>query len=391
MQIRIRPRSSFVKTLLLSTLVLAGPAAARASNVKVVDAVANDPPASCTALLGTLSSITGAGDANRFLVRIGPGKYDCADQTIAMQRYVDIEGSGIESTLIVGTGLNALVTGADDSELRNLRLEVRADAVTDNATGIKIEAASTRISKVKLDVLEGNTCIGILNTNDPLLHSGLETPYIRGVEIRSKCHGNSIGIDNQGRVATTIQRVYVKAVNSCGENIGIRYAIADVSNPVRKEVRDVIISAYGVGPSTDCKDPQHVDPSVTYGIAVVNSFNKLFVIDAYINAGNGGLRNVGIASRDIRLEVFNSQISAVGGAATADEDFAISADAGNVLVRSSKLDGDTASIHGENSSGFSIGATQLRGGGVLMESGSTAKCGASYGHAFQDLDAACLP
>ncbi|MEM7353327.1 MAG: hypothetical protein AAF657_21200 [Acidobacteriota bacterium] len=386
---RSQPHLCLAQRLMLASLVFASSAAAQyGSNVKVVNAIANDPPASCTALLNTLSSITGAGDANRFLVKIGPGKYDCGDQTLAMQPYVDVEGSGMESTLITGTGLNALVTAADDAELREMKLEVVADSTADDATGIKIEAASTRVTRVKLDVLDGNTCIGILNTNDPA--NGVETPYLRSLEIRSKCTGNSIGIDNRGNVGPVIQRVYVKGVNACGENIGIRYALAGVENQVRKEIRDAIISAYGVGPTTDCMDPVHVDPSVAFGIAVVDSFNKLFVLNAYINAGNGGLRNVGIASLDVRLDVFGSQINAAGTTA-ADHDFGISSDGGQVLVRSSKLDGDTAAIHGDNASAFLVGTTQLRGGGVLMEGGSTATCGASYGHAFQDLDGACLP
>jgi len=57
-----------------------------------------------TALINAISGIVGASATNPWLVRIEPGAYNLGSTTLSVPGYVDIEGSGENSTQITGTG-----------------------------------------------------------------------------------------------------------------------------------------------------------------------------------------------------------------------------------------------------------------------------------------------
>jgi len=50
--------------------------------------------ASGTALLNAMSGITGAGESNPYLIIIEPGVYNIGTNSLQMNEYVDIQGSG---------------------------------------------------------------------------------------------------------------------------------------------------------------------------------------------------------------------------------------------------------------------------------------------------------
>jgi hypothetical protein len=89
-----------------------------------------DPGASGTNLLDTITTVIGKNPSatSPWLIHIEPGTYDVQASTVVMQQFVDIEGSGQNSTLITGKGskTSAVVVGADGTELRDL--SVRCDA-----------------------------------------------------------------------------------------------------------------------------------------------------------------------------------------------------------------------------------------------------------------------
>lgn len=73
-----------------------------------------------------VNSITNASATNPYLVKIMPGVYDIGANSIQMKSFVDIEGSGENTTRIlggIGTTDGALLQGASDAELSHLTLE----------------------------------------------------------------------------------------------------------------------------------------------------------------------------------------------------------------------------------------------------------------------------
>lgn len=59
--------------------------------------------------LAAVNSITNASSDNPYLVKIAPGKYDIGAQVINLPSFVDIEGSGEDTTSIVGSGMQVIV------------------------------------------------------------------------------------------------------------------------------------------------------------------------------------------------------------------------------------------------------------------------------------------
>jgi hypothetical protein len=76
--------------------------------------------------VAAVNSITDASAANPYLIKIYPGVFNVLDQTIKLKEYVDVEGSGENTTRIIGSvliGNDGIINGASNSEVRNLTLE----------------------------------------------------------------------------------------------------------------------------------------------------------------------------------------------------------------------------------------------------------------------------
>jgi hypothetical protein len=75
-----------------------------------------------TALLNTLAGITA--DANNpYVIKLGPGIYDIGTNSLQMKEYIDIEGSGENTTIItghIGDVSSGVVQGASNAEIRFL-------------------------------------------------------------------------------------------------------------------------------------------------------------------------------------------------------------------------------------------------------------------------------
>lgn len=115
-------------------------------------------------LIGALAAITDAAADKPYLLKIEPGLYDIGNLSLVMKEYVDIEGSGMNATVISGTGSttanDGTVWGADNAELRFLT--VRNDGGgADWATAIYINDTSPRITDVQALALNAGSAIGV--------------------------------------------------------------------------------------------------------------------------------------------------------------------------------------------------------------------------------------
>jgi hypothetical protein len=75
----------------------------------------------CNELLDALAGITDNSASNPYLIKLEPGIYDCGFNRVTMKPFVDIEGSGQETTVIRSD--QQTVDGASNSELRFLTVE----------------------------------------------------------------------------------------------------------------------------------------------------------------------------------------------------------------------------------------------------------------------------
>jgi hypothetical protein len=94
------------------------------------------------ALRGALASITGATATDPYLIKIEPGAYDIGVTSLEMKSNVDLEGSGVDITRIVGNvtqGLDsAVIVGNAGSAVRDLSVLNAAHATTTTAANFAV-------------------------------------------------------------------------------------------------------------------------------------------------------------------------------------------------------------------------------------------------------------
>jgi hypothetical protein len=148
-QLTAAPYALFAKTIYRQTVVVK-PAGAPAENG--------------ISLIGALAAITDASADKPYLLKLEPGFYDVGNLSLVMKEYVDIEGSGMDATVIMGTGSSSAadgtVWGADHAELRFLTVRNDGDSA-DWATAIYLYDTSPRITDVQALALKAGSAIGV--------------------------------------------------------------------------------------------------------------------------------------------------------------------------------------------------------------------------------------
>ncbi len=124
-------------------------------------------------LLAVSNEITGLGAASatkRYTLKLDAGTYDLGNNGLAMQSYVDIEGSGENTTTITSahssgsSGANsATVSGADNAEIRFLTIENQGGSTYSYA--IYNGSASPDITNVTVIASGGSVSRGVFNSS----------------------------------------------------------------------------------------------------------------------------------------------------------------------------------------------------------------------------------
>jgi hypothetical protein len=118
-----------------------------------------------TALLNALAGISGNSSSSPYLVKLEAGVFDVSSSQLAMKSYVDIEGSGENSTFITSTRSGAssnssaaAILGATNSELRSLTASVTFGAGSYSIAYFASGSGGTmRLRDVTLNATGGQT------------------------------------------------------------------------------------------------------------------------------------------------------------------------------------------------------------------------------------------
>ena len=144
------------------------------------------PQANGTALLNNLAGIT-ADVNNPYVIKLGPGIYDIGVGSCQMKEYVDVEGSGENTTTITGHNGVGVVQGASNAEIRFLT--VRNTGGGTEAIGIYNPSASPKIMNVTASASGGiNYNIGVENA--------FSSPTMTNVTVSASGGSNSQGVLN---------------------------------------------------------------------------------------------------------------------------------------------------------------------------------------------------
>jgi len=151
------------------------------SNVIVVALSGGD----FTSPVDAMNAITDASATNPYLVKIMPGVYDVGSQSVQMKEYVDIEGSGQNTTKIFSAvGPIGVVRGAANAEIRFLTIEASCGNCVNY--GMRNDGGAPSITNSTIVVRGDFINWGIFNLN--------ASPFIKNVIINVAGNQSNNGV-----------------------------------------------------------------------------------------------------------------------------------------------------------------------------------------------------
>jgi hypothetical protein len=172
-----------------------------------------------TALLNNLAGIS-ADVNNPYLIKLGPGIYDIGTNSLQMKEYVDMEGSGENTTTITGhiDGLDAgVVSGASNAEIRFLT--VRNTGGGDWAVAIYNASASPKMTHVTASVSGGTHNYGVRNLSSSPTMTHVTASASEGTQnIGVSNYSSSLTMTNTTPIMTNVT---VSASGGIAHNYGV--------------------------------------------------------------------------------------------------------------------------------------------------------------------------
>lgn len=219
-------------TMILALTVSLAAGSASASQIVVVTPTPGNPVQSGNDLIAAHNAITGNLWGRRYLVLLEPGVYDLGNQNIQMKDYVDIAGSGRESTFVYGYGNRGdqlfprdrgLFQGARFNELRDLTIRVFESVERPILIPIylgrvgpapgPVTPSTTRVRNVRTQAFgTADYCTGI--------EGRATSSVIEDVQILVACSGHSTGVVFAGFVPSDQPAPKVRRVELIANTFG---------------------------------------------------------------------------------------------------------------------------------------------------------------------------
>jgi len=312
-------------------------------NVAVVAASGGDYTNPVTAM-NNVSSWCGTPSAtNPCLLKIMPDVYNIGSGSIQMRRYVDIDGSGENTTKIIGNiqGYSTgVVRGASNAEIRYLTIENHG--TSGFIRGIYNSGASPTISNITINV--------------------------SGATINPQGYAENRGIANENNSMPLIKNVTINAsgIHACG-------IINSDSTPT---IENTTISV-------------SQNPSMGYYISGIESLGNcsLTIRDTTVDV-SGGTDAIGIHLRYGSASISNISVTVKGGTVANKGFLNVSTDSPyTVTIDNSRIHGDTYSIENGNNYTTKVGASKLEG--PIHNVGGTVICAGVYNGNYQFFTNTC--
>jgi hypothetical protein len=303
--------------------------------VAIVAQSGGDYPNPYAAMLDSDNWCGIASETNPCLVKIMPGVYDVGGNSVQMKNYIDIEGSGENTTKIKGNisaNDSGVVRGANFAELRFITVENTGGGGYD-AIAMYNYQNSPKITNATLIARNGgrhSTALYITSWSVPILTN----VTLEGYNAPAHCHGvYSISLCNPH-----LTNVKIKS-SGCNLNYGIEtesYVLATVTHSE--------IEVTGA------------ENSWAIGVLTKNS-SALKMENTSVESKSGSL-NIGVQNGN---------------------------DGGSVIIDRSSITGSNASIRNDSSTAsFSVGASKIDG---PVE--GTTVCVASYNGSYAPVGSDC--
>jgi hypothetical protein len=276
-----------------------------------------------TELLNAMASISGASSNNRYLLKIEPGIYDIGSNSLVMQPYVDVEGSGQSATRIESTGSSgtsqATVIGCDDAELRSLTVRSDAGNVNNFAIAMLSDGTAPTLIHVTLEAfggVTGTTGLDLRNgANVYLVSSSVNLIAQQGFAYGASLQVSTLEISDS-TISSMDAPIIIGIYNSDGSDLAVidSHIIATASSEIATASVGIWSSAIS---STLVRNSRlevqgNDENGVVYGLRI-DGADIAEVYESTIEARKGFTATYGISiSTSAGLELSNSRIDVYG-------------------------------------------------------------------------------
>jgi hypothetical protein len=259
-----------------------------------------------TALLDALNVLGHDGDADAYVVRLGPGVYDLRQATLVPPGNVDLQGAGSSLTTLTFDQTNTAIFLTDDTEFRDLRIQLDGDgSVIDvNGADARLERVSvTRFGHSNSPVLAkaGNATLIDSTVRIPTPYGGIAVDASWPWSYSRSITGTRIDVAGDGAVGLVLgagsqTTITDSEIAASGSNARAVVATAEALNHTWLIGRHSELSATGSGRvAVELSGPAHlragatqIDGPVTLGTGATavcaGSWNGAYaVLDATCN------------------------------------------------------------------------------------------------------------
>jgi len=290
------------------------------------------------------------------LLKIMPGVYDVGTNMIEMQPYIDIEGSGENTTLIQGGISNSstgVLNGANYAEVRFLT--VKNTGGGGSVVAIHNASASPKITNVTaIAVATG----GYINYSYGI-YNNASSPVLTNLTVTASGGASSYGILNQNASSPKMNNVSVSASGS-GAGSGDSNTSYGVYNYASSpKMTNVSVTAGGAGGGNTYGVDNQSSSAPTMTNVIISASGGQFCFGVYNYASSPVMTNVSVTAE--------GSVNSTGVATSTS---------GTVKINHSVIKGATRTI--SNAAGVTtrVGNTQLDGGDV--SNAGTLTCAGVY-------------
>ena len=304
-----------------------------------------------TKLSLALDSIIDADEDKPYVIKIAPGKYE-ETSPVALKDYVDVEGSGQDTTTITcacggadNNGSTATVSaGAIHAEIRHLTVENTGPAGSNGSAVYTKDVANESFSMLHVTATaEGKFVNGV--------HNDSSSPSMNNVTAIAVGSSQSHAVDNLGS-SPSMNNVTAIATSS-GSGIGVYNS--SLSSPSMNNVTAIATGGYeGFGvyniaanSSTLSMNNVTATATATTGQAhgVFNHSSKVSMNNVTATAtASGGYSNRGVTIESVSTVSMNN-VTATAAGATSSNIGVESSSKSTTTIRNSSITGTTASTN----------------------------------------------
>jgi hypothetical protein len=309
------------------------------------------PAQNGSALLSAMNTISNASPsaANPWLLKLEPGNYDMGSSALILKPYVDLEGSGEDTTLISSTVASSSFPPAQGTLVMASNTEARFVKITNSGTGtystailVGSSVSKARVTHVTTVVAGSGWSYGLINDNGKF--------SVQESSLSATGSTDSAGIHNNGSAASlTVENSTLSSSGGSYSHgiINISGTVTIQNSSLTSATSAIAGETYGLYTSSGTITVQNSNLISNNGKAYgfYTEANSVVTIQGSALSGTG-FASVGFYSTNSNSLIQSSTLNGTGTSPLTNIGYGVANGSGTVKIGASQLSGTSGSAFG---------------------------------------------